>query len=217
MKKFFIDKNSDKLILFFAGWGCDEYEFEHLKSDSNLLILYEYNDLNLDFDFSKYKEINLLAFSAGVFVASIFDFNFKINKKLALNGNPYLFDEHFGLSKDIIDVFNNITAENCDDFARNYLVKTEEEFKNFHHSKRTIESCNEELKSLQMIYDANKSKIKDIYDKVIVGNDDLIFKVDAQKEFYGNKLIIIENARHNLFFRVERYEDLFNLSEQVSR
>jgi len=211
MKNFFINNSSDKLILFFAGWGCDEYEFEHLKSKSDVLILYDYDNLNLNFDFSKYKEINLLAFSAGVFVASIFQFNFKINKKVALSGNPYLFDKHFGLSDEIIDVFNNITEENCDEFARNYLVKTDEEFKNFHPSKRTIESCQEELISLRQLYDLNRSKIKNIYDKVIVGNDDPIFNVNAQKEFYGDKLIIVENARHNLFFRVENYEELFNL------
>ena len=31
MKKYLINKNSDTLLIFFTGWGCDEYEFEHLK------------------------------------------------------------------------------------------------------------------------------------------------------------------------------------------
>ena len=86
MNNYLVDNNSDKLLLFFAGWGCDEYEFEHLKSDSDVLILYNYTDLDLDFDFSKYKEINLLAFSAGVFVASIFDFKFELGKNLGFIG-----------------------------------------------------------------------------------------------------------------------------------
>ena len=64
-----------------------------LKSNSDVLILYDYTDLNLDFDFSKYKNFDLIAFSAGVFVASIMDFDFEINRKLAISGNPYLFDE----------------------------------------------------------------------------------------------------------------------------
>ena len=62
MQKYLIDNNSDKLLLFFTGWGCDEYEFEHLNADSDVLLLYNYSDLGLDFDFSKYKEINLIAF-----------------------------------------------------------------------------------------------------------------------------------------------------------
>ena len=57
--------------------------------------------------------------------------NFEINKKIAISGNPYLFDEYFGLSKHIQNILYNITEENADDFARNYLVKTDEEWANF--------------------------------------------------------------------------------------
>lgn len=214
MKKFLINNNSDNLILFFAGWGCDEYEFEQLKSKSDVLILYNYTDLSLDFDFSKYKAIDLIAFSAGVFVGSIFDYlkykiDNKLNNKIALSGNPYLFDEKFGLSKEVQNVLYNVTEETADDFAKNYLVKTEDEFKRFHHSKRTIESCKEEFNALKEIYIANKQNIKDIYSKVYIGEDDPIFNALAQKEFYGEKLNIIKNARHNLFFRIDSYEEIF--------
>lgn len=78
-------------MIFFTGWGCDEYEFEHLDSVSDVLLLYDYSDLNLDFDFSRYKTFDLAAFSAGVFVASVMRFNFDINRKIAISGNPYLF------------------------------------------------------------------------------------------------------------------------------
>ncbi len=210
MKTYFINNNSDTLLLFFAGWGCDEYEFEHLQSDCDVLIFYEYFDLDFKFDFSKYKNFNLLAFSAGVFVASILDFNLKFDIKTALDGNPYLFDEKFGLSKQIQDILYNITIENADVFARNYLVKTDEEFKNFHPSKRTLESCKKEFDSLKNIYKNNKQKIKDIYDFAIFGQDDRIFDISAQKEFYGKKLKVVLNARHNLFFRVQKYEQLLN-------
>lgn len=212
MQKYLINNNSDKLLLFFTGWGCDEYEFEHLNADSDVLLLYNYSDLNLDFDFSKYKEINLIAFSAGVFAASVFNFDFEINKKIALSGNPYLFDEKFGLSSKIQEVLLNITEENADDFARNYLIKTEAEWSKFHHSKRTIESCRTEFSSLKKLYEDNKQNIKDIFDMVLVGEYDPIFDVSAQKEFYGKKLHITNNARHNLFFRIKNYEQIFDFN-----
>ena len=108
MKHYLINKNTENLLIFFTGWGCDEFEFQHLESDSDVLLLYNYKDMNLDFDFSKYKKINLIAFSAGVFIASIFNFaDFKINKidkKIAIDGNPYLFDENLGLSKEMQDI-----------------------------------------------------------------------------------------------------------------
>ena len=211
MKSFLTDNNSDNLLIFFTGWGCDEYEFEHLKSESDILFLYDYSDLNLDFDFSKYKKFDLIAFSAGVFMASITNFDFKINNKIALSGNPYLFDEHFGLSREIQDVLYNITEDTADDFAKNYLIKTQEEWKIFHHSKRTIDSCRNEFDSLKEIYKKQENNIKDIYDKALIGEQDPIFNVRAQKEFYKEKLYIVKNARHNLFFRIKSYEEIFKL------
>ena len=211
MKQFYLNNRSDNLLLFFAGWGCDEHEFEHLTSESDVLILYDYTDLELNFDFSKYREINLIAFSAGVFTASVFNFDFKVSKKIAIDGNPYLFDEHFGLSENIQDTLYNVTEENAEDFARNYLVKTEEEYKNFHPARRTPESCRYEFDCLRQIYNSQKQDIKDIYDYALIGADDPIFNVEAQKVFYGKRLFVINNARHNLFFRIKSYEDLFRL------
>ena len=207
MKKYLINKKSDRLLIFFTGWGCDEYEFEHLKSVSDVLILYDYCDLSLDFDFSKYKKFDLLAFSAGVFVASVMKFDFKIDKRVAINGNPYLFDEKLGLSKKMQNILYNITEETAEDFGKNYLVKTDKEWANFHPSRRTLESCKAEFDSLKKIYEQKCQNIEDIYDTAFIGEDDRIFDVEIQKEFYGNKLKIVKNARHNLFFRVKSYEE----------
>lgn len=211
MKQYFINNNSDKLIIFFSGWGCDEYEFEHLKSESDVLIFYDYTDLSYDFDFSKYSQINMLSFSAGVFVGSLFKHDFKINKKIAISGNPYLFDENFGLAKSIQEVLCNITEENCDDFARNYLLKTDEEYKNFHNSRRTLESCDFEFEALKKLYKQEYNNIKDTYDMALIGAEDPIFNPENQKEYYGKRLKIVQNARHNMFFRVKTYEEIINL------
>ena len=213
MKKFLINNNSDTLLIFFTGWGCDEFEFEHLKSNSDILLLYDYSDLNLDFDFSKYKKYNLIAFSAGVFVASIFNFNFEINKKIAIDGNPYLFDEQLGLSKEIQDILYNITEDNADDFAKNYLVKTNEEYQNFHPSKRTLKSCQIEFDNLKKLYETHKKQIKNIYDYALFGDEDPIFNVKHQKEFYGKNLYLIKNSRHNPFFKIKNYEQILNFDK----
>ncbi len=212
MKQFFIDKNSDNLLIFFTGWGCDEYEFEHLESDSDVLLLYEYFDLSFNFDFSKYKNINLAAFSAGVFIASIMSFNFRINKKIAISGNPYLFDEQLGLSKNIQDILCNITEETADNFAKNYLIKTEDEWNRFHHSKRTLKNCRMEFDSLKNLYKVRKEKIINIYDCALFGEEDKIFNISNQKDFYKTKLKVVKNARHNLFFRINRYEQLIDFA-----
>ena len=213
MKQYFTDKNSDSLILFFAGWACDEFEFQHLKSKCDVLILYDYQDLNFKFDFSKYSEINIFAFSAGVFVSSVVVPKLKIksNRTIAISGNPYLFDEYFGLSKEMIKIFRSITEENAPEFARNYLVMTDEEFNSFESSKRTLESSIQELDSLFEIYKKEKDNIKDIFDTAVIGDFDPIFKATNQKEFYKSRLKIIKNARHNIFFRIKSFEDIFEI------
>ena len=71
MKQYLINNNSNNLLVFFTGWGCDESEFEHLQANSDVLLLFDYTDLTIDFDFSKYKNIDLIAYSAGVFIASV--------------------------------------------------------------------------------------------------------------------------------------------------
>lgn len=211
MKKYLVDNNSDTLLIFFTGWGCDETEFEHLVSNYDILLLYNYTDLNLDFDFSKYKNFYIIAFSAGVFVSSIFKFNFKWNKAIAISGNPYLFNEELGLSSKIQNILYNITEKSADEFAKNYLIKTEEEYRKFHHSNRTIDSCKKEFNCLKKIYQKRKQDIKDIFDKALIGEEDPIFNVSAQKKFYGKRLNINKNSRHNLFFQITKYEQILEL------
>lgn len=65
------DNHAEDLIVFFAGWGCDDNQFVNLHDRKNVLILYDYQNLRLDFDFSAYKNIDVLAYSAGVFVAAV--------------------------------------------------------------------------------------------------------------------------------------------------
>ena len=66
MKLVKIDNRSSSLIIFFAGWGCDENQFTNLRDREDVLILYDYRDLDLDFDFSPYRQVDVLAYSAGV-------------------------------------------------------------------------------------------------------------------------------------------------------
>lgn len=210
MKKYLINNNSDNLLLFFTGWGCDESEFEHLSSSSDVLMLYDYSNLDFEFDFSKYKKIDLIAFSAGVFIASVLDFDFEINKRVAISGNPYLFDEILGLSSDIQEVLSGITEENADDFAKNYLIKTDAEWEKFHHSRRTPDSCRIEYAKLKDLYGAHKNKIKDIFDSALFGEYDKMFNINIQKEFYKDRLYTVKDARHNFFFKINKYEQIFD-------
>ncbi|MBP5399483.1 MAG: DUF452 family protein [Alphaproteobacteria bacterium] len=211
MQYFHQNNNSKDLIIFFAGWGCDTNQFTNLHDNKDVLILYNYQDLDLDFDFSQYANIYIIAYSAGVFIASIFaDTIPNIRQKVALCGNPYLFDEKLGISKANIRVFENITLDNYLDFRRKYMVFSDEEYKKYNQleSLRTIESCAAELSALEKMYQNQKDKINPKFDKAIVAENDLIFDLKAQKTFYKDKLQIIKNAKHHIFFHFNSFEDI---------
>lgn len=54
-------------------------------------------------------------------------------------------------------------------------------------------------------------KINDIYDYAIFGECEKIFNLQLQKDFFKNRIHIIENARHNMFFRIANYEQIFEI------
>ncbi len=214
MQYFFQDNGAKDLIVFFAGWGCDENQFVNLHDAKDVLILYDYKDLNLDFDFSKYVHIDVIAYSAGVFVAALMADNIpNVRYKVAVCGNPYLFDEKLGISQATIQVFKDITLDNYLEFRRKYMVFSDEEYEKYNQlqSLRTIESCADELEALQKLYTQKKAQINPQFDKAIVAEDDLIFNLAAQKGFYQDKLKVIPQARHHIFFRFNSFEDILKL------
>ena len=213
MQYFYLDNNSSDLIVFFAGWGCDYNQFTNLHDNKDVLILYNYQDLTLDFDFSKYDNIYIIAYSAGVFVASIYPYIIpNVRQKIALCGNPYLFDEKLGISGDTMQVFREITLDNYWDFRRKYMVFSDEEYEKYNklESMRTIESCENELKALERMYAEYKTQINPKFNKAIMAENDLIFDLCMQKDFYKDKLRVIKNAKHHIFFHFNSFEDLLD-------
>ncbi len=211
MQYFFQNHQSSDLIVFFAGWGCDENQFVNLHDHKDILILYNYQDLSLNFDFTRYANIYVIAYSAGVFVASIMADKFpNLRRKIAVCGNPYLFDETLGISQATVQVFKDITLDNYLEFRRRYMVFDDDEYERYNQlqSLRTIESCADELAALQKIYNESRALINPSFDKAIVAENDLIFKLPAQQEFYKDKLQIIKNAKHHIFFRFKSFADL---------
>ena len=50
MKYKFYNENNEKLIIFFNGWGMDEFIISHLdRKGYDLLVFYDYTNLEKDF------------------------------------------------------------------------------------------------------------------------------------------------------------------------
>ena len=58
-----------------------------LPTNHNLLICYDYQDLTLDFDFSAYQQIRVVAWSMGVWAAERVLQGITLQSATAVNGN----------------------------------------------------------------------------------------------------------------------------------
>ena len=210
-----INNNSERLITFLTGWGCDDNQFRFMTAgDYDVLLCYDYTDFDLDFDFSKYKTHYLITFSAGVFVAGAIREELPVFKKtVAINGNPLAYDEYYGLRKEIVDVFNGVTKENALDFRRKYLVFDDEEFRliNKNQSLRSFESCKNELISLQKLALKEAEPMK--FDTAILSENDKIFNPKRQKEYWEPKAkcVYLKNSAHFPFLKTNNYDKILDM------
>ena len=214
MKTKLIKNNSENLITFLTGWGCDDNQFKFMSAEKNdVLVCYDYTDFDLNFDFSKYQNHYLITFSAGVFVAGAIKNKLPdFKKKIAINGNPLAYDEYFGLRKEIVDLFYGVTIENALDFRRKYLVFDDAEFRliNRNQSYRSFESSMEELDSLQKLSFTKPEPIK--FDVAILSDSDKIFYPKRQKEYWEGKAkcYYLKNSAHFPFFKLNNYDEIIN-------
>lgn len=211
MKTKFIKNNSIDLVIFLAGWGCDDIQLKNITCSKNLLLCWDYSDLEFDFDFSSYKQVDLIAYSAGVFVSGVIQNKLpKLNSKIAVNGNVKIFDEYFGISKLALNFMHNLNLDNYMDFRRKFLVNSEEELEDFNKNSpvRTFESCENELNALQNYYAKDKPTFD--YDVAILSENDKIFVPSHQKEYYKNKYVELKNNAHNIFYTFKTFDSIID-------
>lgn len=211
MKTKLIENNSIDLVIFLAGWGCDDVQFKNTTCSKNLLLCWDYSDLEFGFNFSPYKRIDLIAYSAGIFVSGLIQNKLpKLNSKIAINGNVKIFDGYFGISKFVLDFMHNLNLDNYMDFRRKFLVNSEEELKDFNKnsSVRTFESCENELKALQNYYAKYNPTFE--YDVAILSENDKVFVPNHQKEYYKNKYVELKNNAHNVFYTFKSFDSIID-------
>ena len=213
MKTKLRENNSNDLVVFLTGWGCDDNQFKNFSSSKNLLLCWDYCTLDFEFDFSKYNKVSLLAYSAGVLVACLLKEKFpKFDKTIAVNGNPLMIDKKFGIDKKIIDLMLNLNLDNCMDFISTYLVYDKQDLKKFlaTPSYRPFESSKQELLKLQGYCNLKFTPMD--FDKIILSDNDKIFNLSTQQEYFKDKYVLLKNASHHTpFIRFSSTDELFNL------
>lgn len=179
--KWLNQRNNQKLIIFFNGWGMDECVVNHLlPEDYDVLMFYDYNTLDTDFDFKLieiYPKKYLIAWSMGVMTATLFDIDYV--SKTAVNGTLKPINNKFGIPNRIYDLtLKGFSPKGAERFIKSMYNETSE---NICFSKREFENQKSELEALTH-YEANQN-FK--YDRIFISSKDKIIPTKNQVAFWG--------------------------------
>ncbi len=194
-------KNNNELIIFFNGWGMDESVVSHLDCGNyDVLMFYDYNFLNTDFDFQQlngYSKKHLVAWSMGVMTATLFDIN--LDSATAINGTLKPIDNQFGIPERIYDLtikgFNQKGAER---FIRNMFDKEVVTI----NTRRNLDNQKSELVVLKT-YSANSDFQ---YSKVFISDNDKIIPTKNQCAYWN--MVPNLSSGHCPFFLFNKWEDV---------
>jgi len=183
-------KNNKNLIVFFNGWAMTETIVSHLEyGDNDILMFYDYRKLDIEnFNFSRYKNKFLVAWSMGVYITNLFYDKLKdFNKKIAVNGTFFPIDNNYGIIEKIYNLtVNNFNEASCKKFVRRMFINKELIF------NRTIQELKDELVSIKQYTTTSLQKTLQ-YNKVIISLKDKIIPTKNQINFWKDKDVIIEN------------------------
>ena len=203
MKYEFLCKNPDskKLIVVFGGFASHPSHFSHLKSDKNMILFYDYENFDLNFNFKAFDELFLIAFSIGVCVANrlLKELNFK--QKIAINGTNLGIDKSKGIHPAIfkktlqnfkLEHFKKALFKERKSLAKDFIFKDEKALK--------IE--------LEKLFDFALIKQEEnlLWDKVYSSKEDEIFPPNALKNSFKNLIFLDEP--HFAFFHFKTWDEL---------
>jgi len=195
MKHHYIKQGtSDKLLLIFTGWASDERLFSKFSdAEQDVCICSDFRTLEWGSEtmFQAYREIEVIAWSLGVFVANkvLLDSVLPIVRSVAINGTLYPCDDEKGIPKAIYNgTEESLTDENLLKFYRRMCgsAKSFENFQTFNFSF-PVPELQQALQNIRMVQ--NEESLlpdKNIFTEVIIGLSDRIFPTNNQKRAWGN-------------------------------
>ncbi|TKG96603.1 DUF452 family protein [Puteibacter caeruleilacunae] len=189
MKRTLINNNSDRLILFFNGWGMDEQVIKNVLGDYDVLTLSAYHvkgELPIE-QIKKYNEIYVVAWSMGVWVADCSTEleELSVKKYIAINGTPKPIDNQLGIPERIFKgTLDTLNERNRNKFQMRMFGGVKE----FAAATDVLpkRELKEQTEELQYFWDqakdhhGNKS-----WDKAFVGSNDLIFPADNLSQYWN--------------------------------
>lgn len=206
--------NNKKLIIFFTGWSFDEKPFLFLnKDDFDIVVIYDYNNINFDLDLNGYEKYYLIAWSMGVFIAALLKDKLPpIEKAIALNGTPFPINNDFGIPNKTFELTLKYAEEGLKGkFYQNvFFDKNQLEKYLKHPIERTIENRVQELHSLKNIISKQNINTQNFYNIAYVAEHDKIIPPKNQiKAWESLNVKIIKLADgHFPFYNFKSWKEI---------
>ena len=192
MKSKFVKRSSSKrLIQIFAGWGMDWRPFAKITHPGyDILVIWDYRQLTFNWKpLFRYEEICLIAWSMGVFVASVtmHEISPRVTMRIAVNGTLTPIDDALGISPAVWrGTLNALSPTTWRKFQRR-MCDSQAQYAEFSQNspKRTMEDLKEELEALEIHTIFHVEQISD-WDMAVISRHDAIFPTDNQLAAWQN-------------------------------
>ena len=214
MKTKFYDHQGKHLIVYFAGWGTPLDAVAHLilPTNHNLLICYDYQDLKLDFDFSAYQQIRVVAWSMGVWVAERVLQGITLQSATAVNGTGLPCDDCFGIPYAIFKgTLDNLTENTRSKFERR-ICGDKVSFERYQQfSARPFNEIHQELTALFTMIQKDKRADLIHWTNAWISSHDKIFMPANQHQYWASRCAVQEiEGEHYVFSRFSHWSALWN-------
>ena len=215
MKTKFYDHQGEHLIVYFAGWGTPLDAVAHLilPTNHNLLICYDYQDLKLDFDFSAYQQIRVVAWSMGVWVAErVLQEGITLQSSTAVNGTGLPCDDSFGIPYAIFKGTLDNLAENTRTKFERRICGDKVSFERYQQfPARPFNEIHQELTALFAMIGQDRRTDLIRWTNALVGSGDKIFMPANQHRYWTPRCTVQEiDGGHYLFSRFTHWSALWN-------
>lgn len=210
-------KYTDRVVVFFNGWGMDSRAVQHLKGSSDILAINDYRQLNAEIlpKLASYREIDIVAWSMGVWAAAniLPEWGISYTRLIALNGTEHPVNDSWGIP----DKIYRLTERGMNEIGREKfmlrMLANAEERERFSNNKpqRNVEEICEELTAIRLQADKRQHSL--IWDKVYISAEDVIFSQTNQMAWWNSraKEIVILAGGHYPFYHFENWEQILEL------
>lgn len=180
-------KSSDRVVLFFNGWGMDEQAVNHLKGDIDVVVCWDYRDLMTSTlpSLANYREIYVIAWSMGVWAAAnlLPRLNIEPEKLIGLNGTEHPVDDKSGIPERIY----LLTERGMNEQGRIKFIQRMLDTESFNPllTKRPLDEVCEELCLIRKQSTGQRNELK--WNKIFISEKDVIFPVANQRNWWEGR------------------------------